>query len=151
MHGSSQPAGDSVTLEMRKTINATPERLFAAWTDPKQLIAWWGPVGVTCIGPEVDLRVGGRYRIGNRLPDGKELWIVGTFEAIDRPRLLTYSWLIEGAPGDAERVTVRFEARGKATEVVVTHEKIPNPALRDQHAYGWTGCLDGLAEYVAAA
>jgi uncharacterized protein YndB with AHSA1/START domain len=143
-------APGGVTLEVHKMINATPERLFAAWTDPKQLVAWWGPEGVECTGAEVDLRVGGRYRIGNRLPNGMEIWIIGTFEAIERPRMLAYSWLMEGVQGDAEHVTVRFEARGAATEVIVTHEKIPNEALRDQHAYGWKGCLDGLAEYVSA-
>jgi hypothetical protein len=57
---------------------------------------------------------------------------------------------VEGIQGDAERVTVRFEERGGATEVIVTHERIPNGALRDQHASGWKGCLDGLAEFVSA-
>lgn len=143
-----QPAG-GVRLEVRKTINATPERLFAAWTDPAQLVAWWGPEGITCAGAEVDLRVGGGYRIGNRLPDGKEIWIVGTFSVIERPRLLAYTWLIEAMPGEAETVTVRFESRGAATEVIVTHEKIPTTTQRDQHAYGWKGCLNGLQEFVS--
>jgi uncharacterized protein YndB with AHSA1/START domain len=143
-------SSDSVTLEVRRTIAATPERLFSAWTDPKQLMSWWGPVGVACIGADVDLRAGGRYRIGNRLPDGKEIWIRGIFEVVERPRLLTYSWALEGIQTEAERVTVRFEARGSATEVIVTHERIASRALREQHAHGWNGCLDGLAEYVVS-
>jgi len=146
-----QHAPEGVTLEVRKTIAATPERLFAAWTDPAQLTAWRGPKGVACTGAEVDARVGGTYRIGNRLPDGMEIWIVGTFEVIERPRLLTYSWLIEGMQGDAERVTILFEARGAGTEVVVTHERIPNAAARDQHADGWEGCLNGLATFVTTS
>ena len=141
---------DGIRLEVRRTINATPERLFAAWTDPLQLVAWWGPAGVECVGAEVDLRVGGAYRIGNLLPDGMTIWIVGTFSAIDRPRLLVYSWLIEKMQGVAETVTVRFEARGAETEVIVTHEKIPNQAQKDQHADGWKGCLNGLVEYTTA-
>jgi uncharacterized protein YndB with AHSA1/START domain len=147
--GAGAPSGN-VTLVVRKLIQATPERLFDAWTAPAQLQKWWGPEGVTCIDPEVDLRVGGRYRIGNRLPDGKILWIAGEFEIIEPPRRLTYSWRLEGVPGETERVTVRFESRGSATEVVVTHERIPNETLRDQHQYGWRGCLDGLAEYLEA-
>ena len=144
------PAG--VTLEMRRTINATPERLFAAWTDPEQIVAWWGPKDVDCIGAEIDLRVGGRYRIGNQLADGTTIWIVGTFETIEPPRALTYSWLVEGIQSTPERVHVRFEARGGGTtELIINHQRIPGPALRDQHADGWRGCLDGLAAYVAAA
>jgi uncharacterized protein YndB with AHSA1/START domain len=139
-----------VTLIVRRTIASTPERLFAAWTEPEQLQKWWGPEDVTCIDPEVDLRVGGHYRIGNRFPDGKMLWITGEFEVIEPPRKLTYTWRIEGFSEAAERVTVRFEARGAGTEVIVTHERIPSEMLRDQHQYGWQGCLDGLAAYVQA-
>jgi uncharacterized protein YndB with AHSA1/START domain len=139
------------TLIVRKTISATPERLFAAWTEPERLLKWWGPAGVSCIGAEVDLRVGGHYRIGNRLPDGKLLWIVGEFEVIEPPRRLRYTWRMEGASQAAERVTVHFEAQGEATEVIVTHERIPNRALRDQHQHGWQECLEGLVEYLEAS
>lgn len=144
------PQSEMVTLVVRKTIYATAERLFEAWTDPAQLQKWWGPEGVACIGPEVDLRVGGRYRIGNQLPDGKILWIVGEFEVVDPPHRLTYTWRLEGTPGESERVTVRFEPRGSATAVVVTHERIPNETARDQHQSGWHGCLEGLAEYLGS-
>jgi uncharacterized protein YndB with AHSA1/START domain len=141
-------ASENVTLVVRKLIQATPRRLFDAWTAPAQLQKWWGPKGVTCLDAQVDLRIGGRYRIGNQFPDGKVLWIAGEFEIIEPPRRLTYSWCLEGIPGDSERVTVRFEPRGSATEVIVTHERIPNETLRNQHQYGWRDCLDGLTEYV---
>lgn len=140
-----------ITLVVRKTIPANPERLFAAWTEPEQLQKWWGPEGVECVDQEVDLRVGGGYRVGNRFPDGKILWIAGEFEVIDPPRRLTYSWRLEGISDAAERVSVRFEARGTATEVIITHERIPNEMFRDQHQHGWQGCLDGLAEYLEAS
>lgn len=135
-------------LVVRKTIRATPERLFEAWTRPADLEHWWGPEGVTCISPEVDLRVGGRYRIGNRMPDGAVLWIVGEFEIVDPPHRLTYTWQLEGNPAPTERVTVRFEPRAGATEVIVTHEHILDEARLDQHRQGWVGCLASLADYV---
>lgn len=137
-----------IALVVRRTIHASPERLFEAWTTPQQLVEWWGPEGVTCIAPSVDLRVGGRYRIGNRMPDGSEIWITGVFEAIDRPHLLTYTWQLEAHDGDSERVTVQFEAHGSDTDVIVTHERIANETLRDQHALGWHGCLAGLARFI---
>ncbi len=137
----------SLTLVVQRTIAATPERLFAAWTEPEQLRRWWGPDGATCIDPQVDLRVGGRYRIGNRLPDGTVVWIVGEFDVIERPHRLSYSWWLEGSPSAVERVTVRFEGRGEATEVIVTHARIASTALRDQHRNGWDGCLAGLSRY----
>ena len=137
-----------VTLVVRKTIRATAEQLFTAWTDPAQLKLWWGPRGVRCTDAEVDLRIGGRYRIANQLPDGKILWITGEYQSIEPPRKLVYTWRLEAQAGNSERVTVEFAPHGDLTEVIVTHELISNEALRDRHEQGWIGCLEGLANYL---
>lgn len=142
--------GTMLTLVVRRTIRASAERLFAAWTEPSQLKSWWGPEGVRCIGAEVDLRVGGSYRIGNQLPDGNIVWIRGEFESIERPRKLVFSWHLEGEKSTPERVTVQFESAGDATEVIVTHERIASQELRDRHEQGWIGCLQGLGRYAEA-
>ena len=136
-----------ITLVVRRTIRATPERLFEAWTEPTQLVKWWGPRPITCAEAQVDLRVGGAYRIANRLPDESLLWISGEFEAVDRPHRLVYTWRVETQPSVLERVTVQFEPSGDATEVIVMHQRIPDEATRKQHHSGWEGCLDGLANY----
>src|SRR5260370_1262309 len=122
-----------VTLIVRKTIRATAERLFAAWTISDQLKLWWGPQGVKCIDAEVDLRRGGRYRIANQLPDGKILWITGEFEVIEPPRKLVYTWRIEPETKSSERVTVLFEPSGDYTEVGGKSERISNEELRKMH------------------
>lgn len=147
--GSNLQAKDS-TLVVRKIIQATPERLFTAWTQPEQLKKWWGPESVICMEAEVDLRIGGRYRIGNKLPDGTILWISGEFQVIEPPHKLVYTWRIGPESRPAELVTVSFEPRpASATEVIVVHERIPNKAARDTHEHGWFGCLNGLAKYLS--
>ena len=138
-----------ITLVVRRTIRATAEKLFAAWTEPAQLKKWWGPRPVTCLDAEVDLRIGGSYRIANQMPDGTVLWIVGEFEMVDRPHKLVYSWRAGPGSPDSERVTVQFQPQGDATEVIVTHERIPNATMRNLHQAGWDGCLDGLASYLS--
>jgi uncharacterized protein YndB with AHSA1/START domain len=144
----SSRAGDLV-LVVRRTIRATPERLFEAWTRPEQLLAWWGPRPVRCAGASIDLRVGGRYRIENELPGGDRLFIDGEFALVDPPRELVYTWSVRPGGAEAEIVTVRFDAKGPSlTEVVVSHERIANAALRDSHEGGWNGCLEGLALHV---
>jgi uncharacterized protein YndB with AHSA1/START domain len=137
---------NDVVLMVRRTIAAPVSRVFEAWTQPEHLRRWWGPREVTCTEAEVDLRVGGQYRIANQFPDGSVLWISGEFERVTPPRELVYSWCVE--PGDAQRsrVTVRFEARNDMTEVIVLHERIADEATRDRHVYGWEGCLDGLVD-----
>ena len=138
-------------LVVRRTIRARPEALFAAWTDPQQLMRWWGPEGVTCTAAEIDLRVGGCYRIANRMPDGSTLWIAGEFEVIEAPSRLIYSWRLEIPGASTERVSVSFVPRGTGTEVIVTHERIASAAARTQHENGWIGCLAGLARLAEAS
>ena len=142
-------AEGTLVLVVRRTINAPAERLFRAWTEPEQLLKWWGPGPAHCRHAELDLRVGGRYRIANAFPDGRVVWIVGEFERISPPHELVYSWRLEGSGPDVERVTVRFEGRGSATEVVVLHERIASGSAREGHEKGGEGCLDGLARYLA--
>ncbi len=137
-----------VALVARRTIRASAERIFDAWTRPEHLRAWWGPRPVTCSGAEVDLRVGGRYRIANAIPDGTTVIIEGEFREILPPHKLVYTWQM-GQGGEESLVTVRFEPRGESTEVVVVHENIPTDAVRDSHEKGWEGCLDGLAAFFA--
>jgi uncharacterized protein YndB with AHSA1/START domain len=137
----------AATLVVRRIIRATPEKLFAAWTEPEQLIHWWGPDGVSCPSAEIDLRPGGSYRIANRFPDGTLVWISGVFELVEPPHRLIYTWRLEAASASIERVSVNFEPRDSGTEVVVTHERIGSAAARTTHERGWSGCLDGLARY----
>jgi uncharacterized protein YndB with AHSA1/START domain len=144
--------GAGLTLEVRRTIAATAQFLFDAWTQPALLVQWWGPAGVTCPEAQVDLRVGGVLRIANRFPDGRIVWIHGVFERVEPPSLLAYSWRLgQEDAASSERVTVRFEPRGDCCEVIVVHERVVDAAARAQHEAGWTGCLDGLQRLVARA
>jgi uncharacterized protein YndB with AHSA1/START domain len=141
---------EGIVLVVRRTIRATAERIFDAWTLPEHLRIWWGPRPVTCSGAEVDLRVGGRYRIANALPDGTTVVIEGEFRDIQRPHLLVYTWQMGQGAEESSLVTVRFQSRGDATEVVIVHESVPSAAERDSHEKGWNGCLDGLETFFAA-
>jgi glutathione S-transferase len=135
-----------ITLVVRRTIRATPQRLFEAWTDPAQLRLWWGPEEVECIDAQIDLRVDGQYRLANRFPDGRVVWITGRFERIEPPSLLVYTWRAEPAES-AERVTVRFERDGQVTNVSVVHERIADERTRHGHEKGWIACLSRLEAF----
>jgi uncharacterized protein YndB with AHSA1/START domain len=45
-------------------------------------------------------------------------------------------------------VTVRFEAAGEFTHVIVLHERIADAAARTSHQAGWVGCLEKLERFV---
>ena len=95
------PSG-SLTLVVRRLIPASPDAVFAAWTEPAHLLKWWGPRGVSLAAAEIDLRVGGRYRLANQYQDGSVLWISGVFEVIDRPHRITYTWAHEPVSDSTE-------------------------------------------------
>jgi uncharacterized protein YndB with AHSA1/START domain len=136
-------------LEVRRTFAAAPARVFAAWTTPEELKLWAGPGRMECPVTEVDLRVGGRFRIHMRSPEGTEFRVVGTYREIDPPRRLVYTWTAETDPTVVDTVvTVEFLDRGGKTEVVLRHEGLPDQGSRDRHEAGWTGCLDKLATVI---
>jgi uncharacterized protein YndB with AHSA1/START domain len=136
-----------IALVARRTVRAKVERVFDAWTRPEQLRAWWGPRPVTCSDAEVDLRVGGRFRIVNALPNGGTVTIHGEFRVVEPPRKLVYTWRMDDGTLESSLVTVTFAPRGAGTEVVVVHEDIPTEPIRESHENGWRGCLDGLELY----
>src|ERR1700686_2548640 len=93
------PAKLAATLVVRRRMHSTPEKLFAAWTEPQHLVRWWGPEGVVCPAADIDLRVGGAYRKPNRFPDGRLIWIAGVFELIEPPHRLRCTGKLEPRRG----------------------------------------------------
>lgn len=140
--------GTEITLNLRRIFKAPREKVFRAWTDPEELKKWWGPEGYATPSAEVDLRVGGKYRLGMRkLPDGEIFYLSGIYREVRPPERLVYTWRWQGQPEHGETlVTVEFREVGDSTEVVLTHERFPTEKARDDHNRGWSGCLDRLAK-----
>ena len=148
----------NTTLQIKKTYKASRETIFKAWTDPQALKKWFAPSDdfSTPIA-EVDLRVGGKYRIQMKEPNGNAHTVVGTYRDIRAPEKLVFTWAWEagGGCGGSETgepietlVTVEFYEKGPETEVMLTHELFPDTETRDKHNEGWTGCLARLTKVV---
>ena len=135
----------ATTLEIRRVIPAARERVFDAWTQAKELDRWSAPSPMTPRA-EVDLRVGGRYRIVMRGPDGVERSVGGVYRVIERPSKLVYTWKWEESPMADSIVTVEFHDRGRETEVILRHEGLTDADSRGRHEHGWNGCFDNLVE-----
>ena len=119
----------------------------STWTTPEEIKRWKGPGERTTPVVEVDLRVGGAYRIHMRTPDGSEVRLVGVYREVDPPKKLVYTWSWETSPEMGETlVTVEFLERGRATDVVLKHELFPTDEARGKHEHGWTASLDKLAK-----
>jgi uncharacterized protein YndB with AHSA1/START domain len=141
------------SLRIERTYDASAEEVFDAWTSPEVLRRWWrpNPAWVTPLA-EVDLRVGGRYRISMEDPEtGTRHTARGEYSEVSRPRRLAYSWQWEqddGQPGHASAVTVDFHADGERTNVVLEHSGLESSQSRDSHTHGWTGILEILQAHL---
>lgn len=139
-------------LRVSRTITANAERLFRAWTDPEELRHWWRMDGEGWEFAEasIDLRVGGRYRLGMTSPEGKVHVAVGEYREIRRPTRLAFTWDWEApSPAVGETlVTVEFRPAGNRTEVVITHERFTNPDRVPRHEQGWNELLGRLERRV---
>jgi len=72
-------------------FDAPRELVFKAWTEPEHLKQWWGPRGFTNPVCDVDLRLGGAWRIVMRGPDGAEYPCQGIYREIVPPERLVFT------------------------------------------------------------
>ncbi len=135
----------STTLEIVRTLPASAERVFAAWTRPEKLRVWFAPGQMTVPVAQADLRVGGAYRVEMHAPDGAVHTAVGTYREIVPNERLVFTWGWEGDPSPESLVTVAIRDLGGKTELKLTHDRLASAESREQHLQGWIGCLDNLA------
>jgi uncharacterized protein YndB with AHSA1/START domain len=142
-----------LTLHMKRVLPAPRERAFMACTEPEELAEWWGPKGFTARSIELDLRVGGNYRIAMQPPDGDFFYLFGEFREVDPPAQLAYTFLYEDPdPDDQETVvTLSFGDLGESTELVFTQRAFATEGRRALHEQGWTDSLDRLQELLSQA
>ena len=149
---------DDATLVLRRVLNATPELAFEAWTSAEHIQQWMRPEpGMVVPLASMDLRVGGKFRIQMKTPDGEFFTAVGVFKEVKAPERLVYTWdwekdgsgaefgEVEGKPS---LVTVEFLKRGERTEMVLTHSRFATVESRDSHARGWGRIVESFAKFV---
>ena len=135
------------TLQLRRRFEATPERVFKAWTQPETLRRWWCPDGWIPARIEVDLRVGGSYRLAMcRASDAQCIAVHGRFLVIQPASKLVYTWNWVGMLADMPetQVTVEFHSRPFGTEIVLRQEHLLIP-LCTQHLSGWLAAFSRIA------
>ena len=143
-----QPA---TPVRIVRDFAAPASRVFAAWTDPQQLGRWaWGSLGRDCTA-EIDLRVGGRYRVTTSRPEG-ELAFSGTYIEVKPDERLVYTLHWEAPMGydvREETVTVEFVDTALGSEVIFVHDGVELPEARREHAKGWADTFDSLKRLLA--
>lgn len=107
---------------------------------------WMHPFDTICLHAEADVRVGGRFRVIMRSPDGEAHDASGTYLEVVPEAKLVFTWAWRSAPERESRVTVVLRPEGATTELTLRHERFVDEAARDAHREGWASALDRLVE-----
>jgi uncharacterized protein YndB with AHSA1/START domain len=138
-------------LVVRRTVNGPARLVFEAWTKPELFQRWWVPksYGLELLSCELDVRVGGKYRLVFRHGDST-MDFFGTYLEVEPASRLVWT----NEEGDGQTITtVTFDEKGGKTSLVV-HDLYPSKdALDAAIASGSTGGmpdqLDQLEELLA--
>ena len=137
-----------LTVHLERLLPAPRPLVFRMHAEPDQLAHWWGPQGFTAPSVDLDVRVGGGYRIAMQPPEGDAFVLSGEFRQVDPPALLVYTFRYEDPdPEDRETiVTVSLRDQLDSTQLVVEQGTFATEGRRALHEQGWTETLDRLEE-----
>lgn len=138
------------SLRLERRLRAPVALVYAAWTKPEALLRWFGPGDTReVLSADVDLRVGGRFRVVMIAESGEVHRVGGVYREIVPNERLVFTWAWESTPERESLVTILLASAGSGTDLTLVHEQLFDVAARDGHARGWAGALDRLERSLA--
>lgn len=138
-------------IQLRRTLTATRERVYRAWTRPDVMARWFFPgAGWTC-DVTSDLRVGGAWQVLMRDADGGEHNQFGEYREVVLGSRLVFTWNCPDLGVEGSVVTIELRDVEAGTELTLTHELPSDPKVRSGHEEGWQGCLGNLEKLLQSA
>lgn len=139
----------SVTIVRR--IKAPPAKVYAALTDPKRMVQWWGPDAGPTLRAEADVRPGGRFSVVFRLLNGDEHNPTGVYQEVIPNQKLVFTWEWPEMPERESLVTFLLVPFDGGTDLTLIHEQLPDEGARISHEVGWRGFLDKLEAFTTGS
>jgi uncharacterized protein YndB with AHSA1/START domain len=143
---------DKPSLTLKRRLEAPPSQVYSAWTDPKKIARWFGPrdTAQASVAAEIDLRVGGHYRISFTSEGGEQHQVGGVYREVVPNRRLVFSWAWHSTPERASLVSITLAPDGETgTLLTLQHEQFFDEKARDGHERGWAGTLEKLDQYLS--
>src|SRR6202171_2168878 len=131
-----------------RQIKASPAKIWAAITQPKLMMQWWGPDAGPTLRVEADVRPGGRFSVVFRLLNGEEHNPTGVYQEVIPEKKLVFTWDL---PGMREQESLLLEPIDGGTRLTLRHEHLPDEEARKSHEQGWNGLLDKLPVFLGDA
>lgn len=167
MNDSPSQTAQTEDLVVKRILDAPLERVWQAWTDPQQVMRWWGPKYYTCPSVKIDLRQGGRYVFAMRAPQekgGQVSYVSGVYKEIVPLGWLEFGQSLSdqdgnlidpaqmGMPPDfpqETRTTVAFRTIKGMTDLTVTEYDWPVSQMMIYSFAGLHQMVDKLADSLA--
>jgi uncharacterized protein YndB with AHSA1/START domain len=142
----------SYDLTVERLIDASPQEVFTAFTDPEAQRQWYQDHPGSMVEVDGEFRVGGTCRITFGASPDQLYTETLTYHEVERPNRLVYTELFTTPGGESweTRVTVTFEAKDGKTLLTVEQTGFPRAEIRDGHQNGWPGFLERLERVVLA-
>jgi len=139
------------SLTITRRLRASPQKVYAAWTNAENLIQWFSAQAKpSSTKADLDVRVGGRYRISfiNR-DNGEYHEVGGLYREVVRDARLQFTWAWHSTPERESLVTVQVKPDGAGTLLTFHHEQFFDETARDNHERGWTDLFVNLEKLLA--
>jgi uncharacterized protein YndB with AHSA1/START domain len=127
-----------------RVLDAPPELVFKAYTDPEIIPQWWGPRRYATTVDKLDARPGGAWRFVHRTEDGGVFAFNGVFREVIPAKRLVFTFNYEGMPGHEAVQTITLEPTADGKTIVTDNLQFSNRADRDGMLQ--SGMEDGAAE-----
>ena len=143
------------TLRLVRVFDAPRERVFKAWTDAEQFMAWMCPADCGIDVCELDARKGGAWCAKGYAP-GRRFAKSGVYLEVRRPELLVFTWAhhqsedFASPRGHETTVRVELRALGNKTELTLTHGPFVDAPNFSGHEEGWKGSFEKLSTWLGA-
>ncbi|MFI5046280.1 MAG: SRPBCC domain-containing protein [Acidimicrobiia bacterium] len=139
-----------LALHLERVLPAAPSIVYRMQVEPEALARWWGPKGFSSPSVELDVRVGGDYRIVMQPPSGEAFVLGGVFREVEPVSRLAYTFRYEAPDVDDQETTVAISLRtlGDSTALTIDQGTFATEARLALHEQGWTESLDRLREQV---
>ena len=151
-------------MRITRVFDAPRALVWKAWTDPNYAKQWWGPKGFTTPFCTMDFRVGGKFLLCMRAPDGQEFWNGGEYHEIVLHEKIVSSMYFSDSEGnkvEAAHYGIEHEAledvhdvvtfedfgNGQTKLTLIGNETMEN-AIKSGQVEGWHQILDKFAATV---
>ena len=145
-------AATAQEITLTRVFEAPRELVWKAWTDPDEIVQWWGPPGWSTPRKNVSMEVrpGGTMRLTSVSGDGTEMTVTGIYREVVEPERLAFEEPAEDSWHEGAQSVVTLADLGDGrTEMVMRTTIQTSDEMREQAAAGMRGTLDRLAEHLA--